>query len=142
MGAGHGGGYGPPSATSLAPTAAGSAAVPSLQANIAALESQYPRGSDGRFGVPDVGRSQVIVADNHHRVARNFYKALANGGHEKAADDGKRVFTAFADGSNVQLRPTTSSPDSPAVDIMITGQGADSYKIHFKPLGYTPKGKK
>ena len=114
----------------------------SVSENIGTLKAKYGY-ENGYFGEPGQGKSSSvrnIASEDPSSTAHSFYDELTYGGLEEPlyGKDGsvKGMFTEMADGTRINWRPVSSSPDkSPAVDIDI--QYSDDHgdlktqKIHF-----------
>jgi hypothetical protein len=95
----------------------------------------YPLSHSGYFGQEGHSRKvRVIVATNPAAAALSFWQKLSRGGFVTSLPNGKGHLSRFADGSWATYRPVTSTPNSPAIQVIVAssnGRIAERQKIHF-----------
>ena len=103
----------------------------SIVNNARAIAHKYPYTKNGYFG--QKGRNvRIIRAPNANIAAADFYQGISNGGKEEALANGHGVRSVLDDGTMIVYRPTTSTRDSPAVEIRNSGASEiHDQKIHF-----------
>jgi len=102
-----------------------------LLENIAELAKKYPLNSEGLFGEPGTGDSQVIKSKEPLDTANYFFEVLSQGGDVGALPGGKEgQLAAFSNTTFVSLRPT-SDDGSPSMLINLKKLGQKMQKIHF-----------
>ena len=117
-------------------TAGSSASSNTLNDNIPNLTKKYPL-KNGYFGTPASKKDNYvrhIASKDPLGTAKEFYKlATKNYETETLIPGGKGKYARMRDGTEITIRPVSSSPDkSPAVDINIASPGqVNKQKIHF-----------
>ena len=105
----------------------------SLDKNFNCLKKYYPvqltpRGYLGPRG--NTSKVRIIKTKDPEFLAQKIYDKLKTGGVETI--EPTRRFTILGDGSEVQLRTVTSSPGSPAVEILVSNSSKiQAQKIHL-----------
>ena len=117
-------------------TAGSSASSNTLNDNLPKLTKKYPLSKDGYFAPRGSGGNHVRVmkCKDPLGTAKEFYKlATKNYETETLIPGGKGKYARMRDGTEITIRPVSSSPDkSPAVDINIASPGqVNKQKIHF-----------
>lgn len=105
-----------------------------IEKNAQRVSKKYPVTKDGYFGKP--GKSskvRVITSDNQHKTSREFFSDLSKGGVKTKLKNGKGKQATLPDKTDIVHRPTTSTKNSPAVDITVRKESKiKTQKIHFE----------
>jgi len=103
----------------------------SIAENSNAMKQKYPLTKSGYFG--EKGKNcRIIASSSPKETSIDFYKKLGTGGITKPLSNGKGTITTLGDGTRIVHRIITSTKDSPAVEISISGSPEiKNQKIHF-----------
>ena len=105
--------------------------ISSLEDNAISMASDYPYDSKGYFG--EKGKNcRVISSDNPEKTSKDFYQKIGRGGTLSDLPNGKGTKTLLSDGTLIVHRLITSTKDSPAIEITVSGSTKiKNQKIHF-----------
>ena len=107
----------------------------SIEENAKPLIEKYGIDESGKFGKAS-RYCQVIYTENHIEESKAFFEQISKGGCiEPLRNNPNGVRAVLDDGSRIVYRVITSTKDSPAVDIHISGsEKIAEQKIHFRGI--------
>lgn len=100
--------------------------------NAQRMQQKYPLTEHGYFGEKGKGNSRVIYSNNHIKEACYFYSQVSKGGKRGVLSNGHGEVKTMKDGGKVIYRKTTSTPNSPAVNLGNMKGKVKNQKIHFE----------
>lgn len=107
----------------------------SIDENARRMSSQFHVSRNGYFGRKDHGRIRVIESADPLATARAFFAQISKGGNQAIFPNAKGVIvhqSILSDGSRIVFREITKTPNSPAVEISISGPSiVKEQKVHF-----------
>lgn len=105
----------------------------SLESNIMINRERLKFHDNGRFGDEVEHGIDNFYSEDPMKDAIECYKTMAYGGKRSIRGNNERVLVSqFMDGSFVQIRPISSSPGSPAVEVRVDFINSGRMrKIHF-----------
>ncbi len=104
----------------------------SIEDNAELVKHKYGLTRDGFFGKKTKTRARIFETPNPIEDSIEFYEKIGTGGVREDLPNGKGTKTTLGDGTVITHRITTSTKDSPAVDINIVSPSKiKKQKIHF-----------
>lgn len=103
----------------------------SIEENAKPLAQKYGLSQSGYFGTK--GKNcRIIITSTPEDTSLSFYKQLGKGGHTTPLNNNKGTMTILDDNTRIVHRLSTSTKDSPAIEITISGSPlVKDQKIHF-----------